>query len=223
VSPGARDGQAGFSLVQVVAVIAIMMLMMSAGVPAWRYVMRDAREEELIFRGGQIADAILRFQKKNGNALPTSLDVLVKGKFLRKAYKDPMSPDGRWRFLRPEEAQQGGGSPPGGGPQGGGPSPSPSPSPSTSGGIGPLSGLGPPGGGGEGAVGVSGPFIGVASTSTETKALRVFNGKTQYKDWRFIAGQPRMVGNTLVSPGVQQQGGSPGPGQPPGGGGTPQR
>ena len=76
---------------------------MSAAVPSWRYLMKNDREEELIFRGGEIADAIARFQRRNGNALPASLDVLVKGKYLRRAYKDPMSKDGTWRFIRPGE------------------------------------------------------------------------------------------------------------------------
>ena len=63
--------------------------------------MRNDAEEELIFRGGEIADAVARYQKRNGNALPPSLEVLVKGKFLRHPYKDPMTKHGRWRFIRP--------------------------------------------------------------------------------------------------------------------------
>src|SRR5437868_1557833 len=94
-----RAQEAGFSIAAVFAAVAITLLILSAGVPAWRYVMRDAREEELVFRGSQIAESIERYQKKNGNALPTSLDQLVKGKFLRKPYKDPMTKDGKWRFL----------------------------------------------------------------------------------------------------------------------------
>src|SRR5260221_612907 len=80
-----------------------MMVMLTAAVPSWRYLMKDTREEELLFRGKQIADAIQRYQKKNANAVPPSLDVLVKGKYLRKAYKDPMTKDGKWRFIRQGE------------------------------------------------------------------------------------------------------------------------
>ena len=57
--------------------------------PAWRYVMQDDREEELIFRGTQIADAIARCQRES-RSLPVSLEFLVQKKFLRKAYKDPI-------------------------------------------------------------------------------------------------------------------------------------
>ena len=92
--------EAGYSLVAVMAAITIMSIASAAALPAWKYVMQNEREEELIFRGGQIADAIRRFQTKNGNALPASMDVLVKGKFLRKPFKDPMSKTGEWRLLR---------------------------------------------------------------------------------------------------------------------------
>ena len=91
-------------MVALMAAVAIMMIMLAAAAPSWRYVMRNDAEEELIFRGGEIADAVARYQKRNGNALPPSLEVLVKGKFLRRAYKDPMTKHGRWRFIRPGEA-----------------------------------------------------------------------------------------------------------------------
>ena len=90
-------------MVALMAAVAVMMIMLAAAVPSWRYVMRNDAEEELIFRGGEIADAIARFQRRNGNALPPSLEVLVKGKFLRRPYKDPMTKHGRWRFIRPGE------------------------------------------------------------------------------------------------------------------------
>ncbi len=96
--------EAGYSMIVLMASVTIMLILLGAATPGWRYLTKNDREEELIFRGGQIADAIQRYQRKNGNALPPSLDVLVKGKFLRKAYKDPMVPDGKWRFLRPGEA-----------------------------------------------------------------------------------------------------------------------
>ena len=55
--------------------------------------MKDDREEELFFRGNQIASAVERYQRKNGNALPPSIDTLVKGRFLRKAYRDQVRAD----------------------------------------------------------------------------------------------------------------------------------
>jgi type II secretory pathway pseudopilin PulG len=185
----ASDGDAGFSLVGLIASCTIMLILMAAAVPSWRYVMKDMREEELIFRGGQIADAIARYQKKNANTAPASIDVLVKGKFLRKAYKDPVTRDGKWRLIHPGEAIAPIGVPVGGQPSpspGFGASPSPSPNPSAS----PRDSLSGPGV----STGESlGAIVGVATTSKE-QSLRIFNGRKRYDEWLFIAGQPRVVG-----------------------------
>ncbi len=57
--------------------------------------MKDDQEEKLLYRDGKIADAIVRFQKKNANAYPTSLEQLIKNKFLRKLYKKPINKNGK--------------------------------------------------------------------------------------------------------------------------------
>jgi type II secretory pathway pseudopilin PulG len=192
----ARRGEAGYSLVALMAAVAIMMIMMAAAVPSWRYVMKNDAEEELIARGGEIADAVARYQRRNGNALPASLEVLVKGKFLRHAYKDPMTKHGRWKFIRPGEAM--GSAAPGVRGPGGVTTtttttttrPSAFGNPET----------------------VLGGFQGVASTSTE-KSLRIFNGRTRYNEWLFLPGQPRIIGRP-VGPGLPRPGGPLPPGQP---------
>jgi type II secretory pathway pseudopilin PulG len=189
------SGEAGFTLVALMVSLTVALILMGAGARSWGYVMKDAREEELIFRGCQIADAIQRFQNRNGNALPVSIDVLVKGRYLRKAYTDPMTKDGKWRLVRQGEMLSPGGPTPSPGPRGL-PTPSPIPSPSTM-----------PGAGGE----TLGGFIGVATTSRE-KGLRIYNGKKYYHEWIFAVGLPRIVGTTpigLPSPGAQPSGGVP--------------
>ena len=176
----------GFSLVIVLAGITVMMILMVVAVPTWRYVMQDDREQELYFRGNQIARAVEEYQRKNGNAFPPSFDVLVKGKYLRRQYKDPMVKDGKWRIVRPGEAMPvsatptGGASPRGGASPGSGASPRPSPSP-------PASAFGPAGGTSVGVI------VGVASFSHDT-SLRLYNGRTRYDQWLFLAGQPRLLG-----------------------------
>ena len=184
--PPAHPPEAGFSLVAVAASITMMMLLMGMAVPTWRYVMQNAREEELLFRGTQIVEAIERYQKKHGNAQPVSLDVLVKGKFLRKAYKDPMTPKGEWRFIRPGEVQV----PPtaaGARVRPGQPTPAATPSPRV-----------PRGLSGSSATGLTlGPFVGVASLSKD-KSLRLFNGRGKYSEWLFVVGQPRLVGKDMA-------------------------
>jgi type II secretory pathway pseudopilin PulG len=191
----ARSGESGYALVALLAAATIGAIVMATAIPSWRYVMKNEREEELLFRGDQIAKAIERFQRKRGNALPTSIDLLVKEKFLRKAYKDPMTPDGKWRMLRPGEpipvstTNRGSASP----------TPRPSPTPQPGGGIG-------------GPQTVVGPFNGVVSHNTE-KSLRLLNGQDSYDRWFFIAGQQRWVGKT---PGPQRgPGPSPTPRQSP--------
>ena len=62
----------GFSLVGAVAGITIMLTLMAMAMPAWKYVMQDSREEELIFRGTQIVEAIERYQKEKGSLDATS-------------------------------------------------------------------------------------------------------------------------------------------------------
>jgi type II secretory pathway pseudopilin PulG len=213
-----RPAEAGYTLVTLMASVTIMLIMMAAAVPSWRYVMKNDREEELIFRGGEIADAIARYQQRNGNALPPSLEVLVKGRYLRRAYEDPMTKDGKWRFIRQGESL-GPVRPPSGsgaaGPSSRREATSPSAargtsrSPATQG-AGTTRGTSAftrPGG-------TLGGIQGVASTSEET-GLRVFNGRTKYNEWLFLPGQPRVVGRP-------QRQGAPGavPGRP---GGVPGR
>lgn len=174
-------------MVALLAAVAIMSIMLAAAVPSWRYVMKNDAEEELIFRGGEIADAIARYQRRNGNALPPSLEALVKGRFLRRAYKDPMTKHGRWRFIRPGEIvlPAGGGAAGGGaaGPSGGRAGPGETTTTTTTTRPSAFSRPGMTLGG----------LQGVASTSTE-RSLRVFNGRTRYDEWVFLPGQPRVVG-----------------------------
>jgi type II secretory pathway pseudopilin PulG len=194
--------EAGYALVALLAAITVMMIAMAAALPSWRYVMKNEREEELLFRGEQIAKGIERCQAKM-KIVPTSIDMLLKNKCLRKAYKDPMTADGKWRLLPP-----GGVLPAQGAGQGtrplGSASPSPSPTPAISG-----SRLGGSGGN------AIGPFTGVVSRSKE-KSLRLFVGPGQgpgdeYDKWFFIAGTQFTIGKSQIP----NLGGPPRPGQSP--------
>ena len=174
-------GEAGYSLVALIAAVAVMMIMLGAAMPSWRYVMRNDAEEELISRGGQIADAIARYQGRHGNALPPSMEVLVQQRFLRRAYKDPITKHGRWRLLRPGDAVLPGvPGLPGSAQRPGGTTPTTTTTTTR------PSAFSQPGQ-------AIGGFQGVASTSTD-KSLRIFNGRTKYNEWLFVAGQPRVIG-----------------------------
>lgn len=186
-----RRGESGYALVALVATVAVMLILMSAAAPYWKYLMKNDAEEELLFRGGEIADAIVRYQRKNGNALPSSLEVLVKQHYLRREYKDPMTKAGKWRLLRPGDALLPGipGLPATAGQAGaGGAAPTTTTTTTRPSAFSqPSQGLG------------SGGFQGVATTSTE-KSLRVFNGRSKYNEWLFVAGQPRIVGRAPSNP-----------------------
>ena len=182
MSARTRGAEAGFSLVALVVTMTVMLILMGAAMPSWKYVVQNEREQELYFRGDQIASAIERYQKKNGGTAPPTLEVLVKGRYLRKAYTDPMTKDGKWRFIRVGEVMLPGAGALPGGALPGGPAASPRPSPSPS----PRPGTGS-------RVDALGPFVGVASTS-KAESLRVMNARNHYDEWMFIAGQPRVLG-----------------------------
>ena len=180
MSAETRGAEAGFSLVAVVTGMTIMLILMGAAMPSWKYVVQNEREQELFFRGDQIAAAIERYQKKNGGAAPPTLEVLVKGKYLRQPYTDPMTKDGKWRYIKIGEMML-----PRAGRMPGRPAASPSPT-------------SPMGAGPE----ALGPFIGIASRA-KGESLRVMNGQDTYDQWLFIAGRPRILGR--VGPDIGDQ------------------
>ena len=69
----------------------VMAVVLGTTLPVFSTMARREREAELVFRGQQYARAVTLFQRKYGNALPPSLDVLLNERFLRKQYKDPIT------------------------------------------------------------------------------------------------------------------------------------
>ena len=70
--------------------MAVMAVLMSVALPVWRHEAQREKEEELVFRGQQYIRAIRLFQQRT-QTLPTSVDMLVQGRYLRKKYKDPIT------------------------------------------------------------------------------------------------------------------------------------
>lgn len=189
MSMGRRDRQAGYAVIVVVLLLALVAIALTAAVPSVLTQGRREREEELIFRGEQYRRAIGLFNRKFGR-LPLRLDELLytsQLSFLRRAWPDPMSAKGEWRVIRVGPSGEMIGSVTGrAGPNpqalaGGGPGTSgttqeqaqeqtqrPPPSASASG-----SGPNPY------------PIIGVASTST-ARSIRVYNDYQHYNEWEFI-------------------------------------
>lgn len=188
--------------------VAVMLVLMTMAMPVWRQQARREREEELLFRLKQYAHALALFQRQLPGAAPASVDDLVKQKFLRKKYTDPITGKD-FAILRVGQVSPGMTSP----------MPGVNVGPGTgagSGGAGNRSGstTGPggtarPGVGGPSSLPGAGGIRGVVSTSTET-SLRVWKGRTRYDQWEVAIEDvtPRMLGTQAPQPGQQQRSGA---------------
>jgi type II secretory pathway pseudopilin PulG len=78
----------------ILVALTVMAILMTVAMPTWRQLVRREKEAELVFRGEQYARAIGLFQRKAGpGVLPPDIDVLVEQRYLRRAYKDPVTND----------------------------------------------------------------------------------------------------------------------------------
>lgn len=192
-----RSGEAGYNLVMLMVAITILNILVAVSLPAWSQVIRREKEEELIFRGFQYAEAIRVFQMRY-QRFPNRLEELVevKPRCIRQLWKDPMTENGKWGLIF--QGQQGPLTPQ---TPGDGVDPDPNARP-------PRGGRKPPtdpgGDGGGGAPGADddgdggsafggprkgdevavGPIIGVYSKSGKTSIMTFF-GKERYDEWRF--------------------------------------
>jgi type II secretory pathway pseudopilin PulG len=186
----------GYTLAGLLTMIAVMSVFMALSVPLWSWVRQRENEEELIFRGREYVEAIQRYHARF-NSYPPDLDTLLEQKFLRKAYKDPMTKSGKWKVLRPDSLVQAGvagqiNQPalPGGdeNDQPGGLFPSKddrekkdSESKDKSAGESEQE---------EPETEVIGPVAGVVSRSKK-KSIKVFNGQESYDKWVFVFAAPQ--------------------------------
>ena len=215
-SPDSNDR--GYVLLAIAIGLVIMGIFMAAAVPVWEHVNQREREEELLWRGKQYVRAIERYQRKYPGAFPSKVEDLVKDKFLRQAYEDPMSKDGEWKILRQNSPEMRGITTPGGGQRqrAGGRSELPQRTLGQSSGLGQRSMTGQALGG----------IIGVSSTSEEEAIrkpgkkeelfLRTMGSGEKYNEWLFIYVAARDPGQQNPG-GARQPGGRPGqqqPGQP---------
>jgi type II secretory pathway pseudopilin PulG len=120
VSLASRRSEGGYTLVALLAMMSVLALFAMAVAPSIQQQAQRDREQEAIFRGEQVADAIAAYYKHRlrtagavgDQALPTSLDQLLKGlpvpggsknrQILRvSAARDPLTIEGEWRFILP--------------------------------------------------------------------------------------------------------------------------
>jgi type II secretory pathway pseudopilin PulG len=80
----------------------VLLISLTAVLPSIYQEGQREREQELIFRGTQYARAIANFHQKF-QRYPTSVNELTKltsgWRFLRKEFADPMTRNGKWRFI----------------------------------------------------------------------------------------------------------------------------
>ncbi|HKC66314.1 MAG TPA: type II secretion system protein [Pyrinomonadaceae bacterium] len=109
-----RDEQ-GYTLIALLAVMSIMALLLVAAAPSIQQQTQRTLEEEAIWRGEQVAEAIRLYVRLNPrHQLPTSMDDLLEGaptngpkkiQVLRPvAARDPLSSTGEWRLIKKTDA-----------------------------------------------------------------------------------------------------------------------
>jgi type II secretory pathway pseudopilin PulG len=196
--------------------LSIMAVMLTIAMPTWKQMAQREKEAELVFRGTQYARAIGLFQKKYANAFPPNLDVLVREKFLRRKYKDPITNDDFVPLTQTQANTPGSGAATAARP-GQTPTATP-PGQATPNAASPLGRTASGGMGTNVGGGTVGGIIGVTSKSKD-KSIRIYNGRSHYNEWAFVFTPQMLAPGAAGVPGVAGQQGRPGqqrPGQQPG-------
>ena len=95
------SSESGYILLIVMMMATLLLISLAAAVPSIYVEGQRQKEKELIFRGEQYARAIMLFHQQF-KRYPTSVKELLhtnRMSFLRKAFPDPMTRSGKWRFI----------------------------------------------------------------------------------------------------------------------------
>ena len=95
----ARHTEFGYAMAGLLVAIGALGLLLSMAMPTWQTFVKREKEAELVFRGGQYARAITLYGEQFAGAFPPNVETLVEGRFLRKAYTDPMTKDGEFEVI----------------------------------------------------------------------------------------------------------------------------
>ena len=99
--PRPDSPEAGYILLIVMMMATLLLISLAAAAPSIYVEGQREKEKELIFRGEQYARAIILFHQQF-KRYPTSVKELLHTNnlsFLRRAYPDPMTRSGKWRFI----------------------------------------------------------------------------------------------------------------------------
>ena len=88
----------GFAMAGLLVAMAVMAILMSALLPVWRTLSIREKEEELVWRGRQYDRAIQLYRKKTAAPGAPNLEALIRGRFLRQKYEDPIT-DGEFEYV----------------------------------------------------------------------------------------------------------------------------
>jgi type II secretory pathway pseudopilin PulG len=95
-----RDKSAGYNLVILVMAITTLNIFIAMALPVWSQMIRREKEEQLIFRGLQYAEALRVYAVRHGG-YPTRLEQLIKDepRSIRQLWTNPMREDGKWTLI----------------------------------------------------------------------------------------------------------------------------
>ncbi len=102
-----RQEEAGYNLVILVVIITLLNIVIAKALPLWSAIIQREKEEELIFRGTQYAEAIRVYEQRTGG-LPTKLEQLIElePRCIRQLWTNPFAEDGSWELILPGQGRQ---------------------------------------------------------------------------------------------------------------------
>jgi general secretion pathway protein G len=93
----------GFSLLELMIAMFILIILLSVALPTYQRSIQHARETVLKENLWQMRKAIDQFSADKGK-LPSSIDELVEGKYLREKPVDPTTDKTEWNEIQGEDA-----------------------------------------------------------------------------------------------------------------------
>ncbi len=98
-----RSSEAGFSLLELLIAMFIIIILLSVAVPSYQRSVQNARETVLKENLWQMRRSIDQFTADKGR-LPQSIDELVENKYLREVPVDPITEENEWDEVMGEDS-----------------------------------------------------------------------------------------------------------------------
>lgn len=95
-------GQKGFSLLELMIAMFILIILLSVAIPTYRITVQNARETVLKENLWQMRRSIDQYGADKGK-LPQSIDDLVKDGYLREKPIDPITEKAEWKEIQGED------------------------------------------------------------------------------------------------------------------------